>query len=213
MPRVESADYLKCRGRLPVPDSPHDPVRFKASTIDLHIRRHRTRLVAPLAIAAAVWRDGHAAPRTGRIEGAVRLTMPQRAALPPAPMRRGSVSRPAPHPGTVSDVVVFIRDLRGGGRSSRHPRHDDPAGRVLRAAGPRHHARLDRRLPERRPVFPQRLLALERRRFRSRTLQARRQPRARVQPARTRQGLLPRPLADEREHPGSRQRALHAAAG
>ena len=67
--------------------------------------------MAPLAIAAAVWATTHAAPLTGRIEGAVRLTMPQRAALSSGAYAPRLVTRPAPHPSTVSDVVVFIRDL------------------------------------------------------------------------------------------------------
>ena len=48
--------------------------------------------------------------------------------------------------------------------------------------------------------------------FRSRALQTWRHPLARVHPARTREGLLPRPLADEREHPRSRQHLFHEAA-
>lgn len=83
--------------------------------MDLHIRRHHTTFVAPLAIAAAVWATTHAAPLTGRIEGAVRLTMPQRAALSSGAYAPRLVTRPAPHPSTVSDVVVFIRDLAAEG--------------------------------------------------------------------------------------------------
>ena len=52
-------------------------------------------------------------PAWGGFEGAVRLTIPTRAALASGGYAPRTVTRPAPHPGTVSDVVVFIRDLPG----------------------------------------------------------------------------------------------------
>jgi plastocyanin len=70
-------------------------------------------VVAALVIAGGVWLTATAAPGLGRIEGAVRLTIPTRAALASGGYAPRTVSRPAPHPGTVSDVVVFIRDLPG----------------------------------------------------------------------------------------------------
>ena len=77
--------------------------------------RRRATLLAPLVIAGAVWATTTAAPALGRIEGAVRLTMPSRAGLASGAYAPRIVSRPAPHPGTVSDVVVFIRDLPADG--------------------------------------------------------------------------------------------------
>jgi plastocyanin len=71
----------------------------------------RVGLLAPLAIAGAVWATTHAATDLGRIEGAVRLTIPARAALASGGYAPRMVTRPVPHPGTVSDVVIFIRDL------------------------------------------------------------------------------------------------------
>jgi len=68
--------------------------------------------VAALVIAGGVWLTATAAG-LGRIEGAVRLTIPTRAALASGGYAPRTVSRPALHPGTVSDVVVFIRDLPG----------------------------------------------------------------------------------------------------
>ena len=70
-------------------------------------------VVAALVIAGGVWLTATAAPGVGRIEGAVRLTIPTRAALASGGYAPRTVTRPAPHPGTVSDVVVFIRDLPG----------------------------------------------------------------------------------------------------
>jgi plastocyanin len=68
-------------------------------------------LLASLVIAGAVWATTSAAPNLGRIEGAVRLTIPARAALTSGGYAPRTVTRPAPHPATVSDVVIFIRDL------------------------------------------------------------------------------------------------------
>jgi plastocyanin len=73
----------------------------------------RVSLVATAAIAGTVWATATAAPAPGRIEGAVRLTIPARSPLASGADAPRAVTRPAPHPGTVSDVVIFIRDLPG----------------------------------------------------------------------------------------------------
>ena len=56
-----------------------------------------------------------AVPALGRIEGVVRLGIPQRAALPSGAYAARAVTRPALRAGTTSDVVVFIRDAPAGG--------------------------------------------------------------------------------------------------
>ena len=97
------------------------------------------------------------------------------------------------------------------------PRSRDASRRYGRRCGRRmkgscpaswRHARIDGRVPERRSVLPQRLLAVARRDVRPRALPPRREPRAHVQPPGTRQSLLPPALADEREHHGVRPPAL-----
>jgi plastocyanin len=73
----------------------------------------RVSLVATAAIAGTVWATATAAPAPGWIEGAVRLTIPARSPLASGAYAPRAVTRPAPHPGTVSDVAIFIRDLPG----------------------------------------------------------------------------------------------------
>ena len=70
-------------------------------------------LVCSLALAAG--RSGPAAaagqPGTGRIEGQVRLLMPPTGAVPSGVYPSRRVSRPAPKPSEIENVVVFLKDM------------------------------------------------------------------------------------------------------
>ena len=125
------------------------------------------------------------------------------------PTRR--VTRLAARASEISNVVVFVKDGPRAGRPGAGARADGPAGRSVRAAPRGHPARIDGGVSQQRSVLPQRLLAVARRDLRSRTVSARREPLARLHPARTREGLLPPALAHEREHHGVRSPALRRA--
>ena len=78
-------------------------------------KRPLAALWVALALTGLGRATSDAAPSLGRIEGVIRLGTPQRAALPSGAYAARTVTRPAPRPGTTSDVVVFIRDLPAGG--------------------------------------------------------------------------------------------------
>jgi plastocyanin len=73
----------------------------------------RFSLLATAVMAGAVWISATAEPAGGRIDGAVRLTIPGRSPLASGAYAPRTVTRPAQHASTVSDVVLFIRDLPG----------------------------------------------------------------------------------------------------
>src|SRR5690606_20114237 len=91
------------------------------------------------------------------------------------------------------------------------PARDAAAERAVRPARAADRARRVGGVPERRPVLPQRLLALARRAVRPRTLPARRVARADLHAPRPGQGLLPSALRDERRDPGARPPLVHEA--
>ena len=78
-------------------------------------QRPLAALSVAVALAALGQTTSGAGPSLGRIEGVIRLGIPQRAALPSGVYAPRTVTRPVPRPGTTSDVVVFIRDLPAAG--------------------------------------------------------------------------------------------------
>jgi plastocyanin len=77
--------------------------------------RHRAALLAPLAWVALLWTGPSATPATGRVEGTVRLTMATRAALQSGAYAPRAVNRTSTQSGSVSDVVIFMRDAPASG--------------------------------------------------------------------------------------------------
>jgi plastocyanin len=73
--------------------------------------RRLAALLAPAALAAALWATPLASPALGRIEGKVRLTVPTRAGIASGAYAPRAVTRPSAVGGSVNDVVVFLRGL------------------------------------------------------------------------------------------------------
>ena len=113
------------------------------------------------------------AASTGRVVVTAAVSTPLRSAA--YATRR--VERRQPVSGSeLANVVVFVQDPPRVGTLTTTQAAHRAGGRKLLAAGRRHHARIDGRFSQRRPVLPRRVLALARGHVRPRELPARFEP-------------------------------------
>lgn len=83
--------------------------------VRINLQHPLVTVAIALGLVGMSWSVPGAVPNLGRIEGVIRLTIPQRAALPSGAYAARTVTRPVPRPGTTADVVVFLRDVPAGG--------------------------------------------------------------------------------------------------